>query len=94
VAQRNTPKKPRKKGPGYHLRHIRKGKLGELSKVEEELLELKDALAQGVRIMALVELADMYGALKAYVQTQFGMTIDDLARMSAVTERAFRNGHR
>jgi hypothetical protein len=94
VAQTKTKKRTRKKGPGYHLRRIPKGELGELSKVEEELLELKDALAQGVRIMALVELADIYGALKAYVEKQFGLTVDDLARMSAVTERAFRNGHR
>ena len=37
--------------PGYHLRAIRKGKLGEVSKIREELEELEDATEQGVRIM-------------------------------------------
>ena len=80
--------------PGYHIRHIEKGVLGELSKVEEELAELKDALEQGSDIMALVELADLYGALKHYLKTRFGMDMHDLKAMSNITERAFRNGRR
>jgi hypothetical protein len=81
--------------PGYHLRPIAKGVLGEPSKVREELDELEEALEQGVKIMAEVELADLYGALEALVATHFPhLTMDDLARMAAVTRRAFANGRR
>lgn len=53
---------------GYHLRKISKGVLGELSKVKEELEEAEDAQAQGVKIMLLVELSDMIGAIKAVAE--------------------------
>lgn len=79
--------------PGYHLRPIMRGVLGELSKVREELEEAEDAARQGVVLMELIELSDIYGALKARVE-KLGHTIDDLARMSDVTERAFKNGRR
>ncbi len=81
--------------PGYHTVQIPKGELGELSKIHEELLELADAAAQGVKIMELVELSDLLGAIDAYLATHHpGTTIDDLAAMSAVTARAFRAGRR
>lgn len=81
--------------PGYHLRPIAKGVLGEPSKIREELDELEEALEQGVKIMAEVELADLYGAVEAVLRRHFPhLTMDDLARMSAVTQRAFNNGRR
>lgn len=81
--------------PGYHLREIKRGKLGELSKIQEELDEAKDAEEQGVRIMLLVELADMIGAIEGYLEKHFpGMTLDDLKGMSNVTRRAFESGAR
>jgi phosphoribosyl-ATP pyrophosphohydrolase len=81
--------------PGYHTRPIDKGILGEPSKIMEEALEFEDACAQGVKVMALVELSDMMGAVQAYLAKHHaGMTIDDLLAMSHVTERAFRNGRR
>lgn len=81
--------------PGYHLTPIVKGELGELSKVQEELDELKDAMAQGARIMAAVELADLYGALEAFLARHLpGVTMDDVATFSAITKRAFENGRR
>jgi hypothetical protein len=89
-----TTKLRRKRGPGYHLRSIKKGTLGELSKLVEELEELRDASEQGCKIMELVELADLYGAMALYVERKFGMTMADLATMSAITRRAFENGHR
>lgn len=79
--------------PGYHLREIAKGKLGEVSKIREELEELEDALEQGIEIMALVEMSDLYGALEALAQSK-GKTMDDLKRMSDATRRAFLNGVR
>ena len=51
---------------GYHLREIPKGVLGEWSKVEEELAEFEDAKEQGSKILMLVELSDIWGALVAY----------------------------
>lgn len=80
---------------GYHVRHIPKGDLGEASKIEEECREFLDAVEQGVDVMALMELSDLYGAMRAYLRNHHpSVSMDDLARMSRVTERAFENGHR
>ena len=82
-------------GPGYHKRPIPKGELGELSKVAEELAEARDAEEQGVKIMLLLELSDLVGALQLYLEKHHeGITLDDLVKMSDVTQRAFQNGHR
>ena len=81
--------------PGYHLREIDKGVLGEASKVREEVEEFLDAVDQGVSIMALVELSDLMGAVKAYLDRHHpGMELSDLIAMSDVTARAFKNGRR
>lgn len=79
---------------GYHITYIPKGVIGEFSKIKEELLEAEDAITQGCKIMELVELSDLLGALELYVQKKFNMTLDDLKSMSAITQRAFRNGKR
>lgn len=78
---------------GYHLRKINKGVLGELSKIKEELEEAEDAQSQGVKIMLLVELSDMIGAIKAVAEKN-GSSLEDLLAMQAVTERAFKSGER
>lgn len=81
--------------PGYHIKAIRRGTLGESSKIREELDELEDAELQGVKIMRLVELSDLLGAVEAYLEKHFpSVQINDLLSMSAVTKRAFINGHR
>ena len=54
---------------GYHLEKIPKGILGEFSKIEEELSEYRDAKEQDSKIMMAVELADLYGAIRAYKST-------------------------
>ncbi|AXQ69724.1 hypothetical protein HOU03_gp543 [Caulobacter phage CcrSC] len=80
---------------GYHIRLIPKGVLGEISKIKEEFAEFEDAMEQGSLIMALVELSDMQGAIKAWLAKHTpGVTLDDLNAMSLITERAFRNGRR
>lgn len=79
--------------PGYHLRKIERGHLGSVTKVREELEELEDAIDQGVRIMALCEMADLYGALRALAE-RYDVTMLDLERMADVTERAFKSGRR
>lgn len=81
--------------PGYHLRPIPRGVFGDLSKIAEELEEVRDAEEQGVAIMLLVELGDLYGAIDGYLKKRFpDITMDDLRTFSEVTQRAFRNGHR
>jgi hypothetical protein len=82
-------------GYGYHVHEISKGVLGEVSKIEEEFLEFKDALSQGVSIMALIELSDMVGAIESFLENKYpNITIQDLVKMSDVTKRAFKNGNR
>lgn len=81
--------------PGYHIHPIPKGVLGESSKILEEILELQDAENQNCRIMALVELSDLYGAILKYLEKNFSdISMVDLAKMSDITQRAFINGRR
>lgn len=80
---------------GYHLNKIEKGVLGESSKIMEEVLELQDAEKQDVKIMALIELSDMVGAIQMYLNKHYpDITLNDLIAMSNVTKRAFESGHR
>ena len=80
---------------GYHLSDIEKGVLGHPSKIVEEARELLDAHEQQSRIMAAVELSDLYGAMKSYMAAHLpDLQFDDLEKMSSITERAFRNGRR
>jgi phosphoribosyl-ATP pyrophosphohydrolase len=78
---------------GYHTHKIEKGKIGYSSKIREELEELVDAESQNVKILIHCELADLYGALKAYAM-RVGLTMDDLKEMEALTHNAFKQGHR
>lgn len=81
--------------PGYHRRRIAKGVLGEASKIVEEIEEFQEALEQGVSLMALIELADLQGAVEAYLAKHHpSLGLDDLRAMSEVTKRAFQNGRR
>lgn len=81
--------------PGYHLTPIVKGELGQPSKVAEECAEFIDACAQDCRVMALVELADLYGAMRAYLAHHHPtLNMRDLEIMADINERAFRNGRR
>lgn len=81
--------------PGYHQVAIPRGEVGELSKVLEEALEALDAEAQGADIMVLVELADLVGAIKAYLARHHAtLTLDDLDAFARITARAFESGRR
>lgn len=81
--------------PGYHLAEIEKGEIGELSKLQEELDELKDAEAQGIKVMQLVEASDLIGALVRWLEAKHpGTTLEDLIAMHKVTRRVFENGRR
>lgn len=79
----------------YHLQPIPTGQYGDISKIEEELLELKDAQEQGIKIMELNELSDLIGAIEGYLDKHHpGLTLDDLIAMKKATRRAFESGHR
>jgi len=81
--------------PGYHLREIPRGVVGEASKVLEEALEFSDACEQGCDVMGLVELSDLVGSVKAWLASRHPtVKLADLERMADITARAFRNGHR
>lgn len=78
----------------YHIRPIiTQGVYGETSKIREELEELEEALDQENHILALCELADLYGAMEG-VANKLGVTMLDLLKMSNATSRAFESGAR
>jgi hypothetical protein len=79
---------------GYHSVKIKKGELGELSKIQEELDELKDAEEQSVKILSMVELADLYGAIREFARRKYGLKMRDLHDMAKLTRRAFEQGYR
>lgn len=86
---------PKVDNPGYHITPISKGEIGEVSKIVEEAFELRDAHLQGVKLMELIEVSDIYGATEAYLEKHHpSMSMDDIIKMSNITRRAFRNGHR
>ena len=81
--------------PGYHLVEIKRGTFGEVSKIQEEVLELEDAIVQKNKIMALNELADIIGAVEGYLLKNYkDLSFDDLIKMKDCTKRAFENGRR
>lgn len=81
--------------PGYHLAKIEKRRFGSLGKIQEEVEELLDAHRQGSHVMILVEMSDLYGAMKGFLQENYpGFKMQDLEKFSSITQRAFENGHR
>lgn len=83
------------KPQGYHLTPIAKGKYGEFSKIQEEVAEVEDFIKQGNKIGELNELADLYGAMEAYLEKHHpGYTMSELRVMSNATKRAFESGAR
>lgn len=79
---------------GYHKRDIPKGVYGSFSKVAEEWEELLDAQDQDAKVLELVEITDLYGALAGYVEAKFGMTMEDIRLMAEMTRSSFKEGKR
>lgn len=79
---------------GYHINEIEKGENGEFSKIKEEYQELIDAIQQKVKILELVELSDLYGAIESYIQKYHNIEMMDLKEMSDLTKNAFKDGTR
>ena len=78
---------------GYHVNKIPKGIYGEISKIQEEIFEFIDAKEQNVKIMEMLELSDIYGALEA-VAAKYALTMEDLKAMSDRTKESFKSGER
>lgn len=80
---------------GYHEMDIPPGQLGERSKVVEEITELLDAVTQDNPVMALVEMADIIGALELHLEKYHpSITLQDLITMKDRTRHAFESGAR
>lgn len=80
---------------GYHKREIEKGTVGELSKIYEEVEELKDADDQNIELMVLLELSDLVGAVELYLNKHHGsISLEDLISMSRLTQKVFVEGFR
>lgn len=80
---------------GYHLVEPKRGTFGELSKIYEEIDELKDAENQDATLMLLQELSDVIGAIEGYLAKHHPtIKINDLIKMKDITRRVFESGCR
>lgn len=79
---------------GYHKNKIPRGEFKEFSKIREEFLEAEDALEQDNKVMLLVELCDLIGAIESYCESKYNISLDDLITMKDATKRAFNDGTR
>jgi phosphoribosyl-ATP pyrophosphohydrolase len=78
----------------YHTIVIKKGHVGEMSKISEEYEELMDAHNQENPIMVLVEISDLLGAIDSYLQKYHHINIDEALKMTKATQSAFSDGTR
>src|SRR5690606_6810563 len=78
---------------GYHQNFIMKFPHGNVHKLKEEVDEFLDAYASGNSIMAMQELSDVYLILRT-IARDYGIDVDDLAKMADVTEKVFESGGR
>lgn len=74
----------------YHKREIKKGEIGEFSKVQEEFIELLDAYEQEDKVMQICELTDLVGAIQLFSEKQFNLTLEDLIKYSNKTQESFK----
>ena len=80
---------------GYHITPITKGKVGELSKVLEEVNEALDAEQQNCDVMVLLELSDVIGDIESYLELHHPtITIQSLITMKNITKKVFKEGTR
>jgi hypothetical protein len=78
----------------YHTRKIKKGVIGEFSKIKEEFEELEDANIQGDKVLEVCELTDLLGAIELYSKNKYNLTINDLKVFSDKTQESFLDGTR
>jgi hypothetical protein len=78
----------------YHTKEIKKGTIGEFSKIQEEYEELLDAYNQGDSLLQLNELSDLIGAIGLYSQEKWNISLIELVAFSEKTKQAFLSGKR
>jgi hypothetical protein len=78
------------------MEDIPKGVAGDASKIYEEIEEFRDSIKQKNKLMGLIELSDLLGAVEMYLDKNYDndISLDDLIRMKDTTKRAFENGKR
>lgn len=65
----------------FHKRPIApEGVLGEFSKIEEEVDEMREGIEQGDRMLVLIELCDLLGAVDEYAKKQYNLSLAELAQ--------------
>ena len=79
---------------GYHNRKIDKGVLGEFTKIQEEFVELLDAVEQDDKILQICELTDLIGAIESFAGDKFNLKLDDLIKFSNKTKKSFTDKER
>lgn len=79
---------------GYHKKEIKKGILGDFSKIKEEFEELEDGFEQSDKILQICELTDLIGAIESYSEKNFNLSLEDLKKFSDKTKSAFREKKR
>lgn len=70
----------------WHVREIKKGVYGELSKIQEELDEAVDAEEQGQTLMLFYELADIVGAVGG-VAKKYNIAMEDIIKFYQLRNR-------
>lgn len=81
----------KKESFSWHNRKIKKGIYGEISKVEEELDEAREALEQNNKLMFLIELSDIIGAIEGIAE-KHDLSLEDLINFSNKVKESKRNG--
>ena len=80
---------------GYHNTIIPRSIVGSFDKILEEVEELKDAILSKNKIMELVEISDLYGAIELYLKKNHpNISMTDIDIMNKTTQKAFLNGRR
>lgn len=78
---------------GYHKQTIKKGIIGEFSKIREEFEELTDAEEQKCKGLIICELCDLVGAIEEYAK-KYNLSLEDIKQFSDMTKSAFKEGKR
>jgi hypothetical protein len=73
-----------------HKINIPKGEYGEFSKIEEEFLELKDAFQQESKILQMIEISDLYGAIEGFCEKN-GFDFNEVIRFSNMVRSDRKN---
>lgn len=67
-----------------HSKQIRRGTLGEISKIQEEVAELVDAKAQGHKLHAIIEASDVIGAVGLHTWKHYGVPLLGLVFLALI----------